>query len=441
MFFLSIPFLAASKYMAIECSSLNTYLKYLQKSEKGVLEKHPNCNAAAIKKAYSSETYKEKWISEIEAPYQSYFGHPSSIFRDCETCASSIPFYKIPSKDKRKAKKYVLVLSIDGGGVKGLIPARILQYIEKKTGKKISEIFDVFVGTSTGGLIALFLNTPTEEGGAAYDGSDLVKMYRELPLIIFSNPNPLRKLRSIKGIITSKYSAKPYEQLLKKYFKNIGMAQSLNPVLVTSVDIETQTPFEFRTFSAVRGDQENFFMWEAARATSAAPVYFKPYKLRTEEGTFTLVDGGVGINNPSLLGISLAKRLYPKAKILFVSLSTQVSEVKNKFKTSGPLGGGALSLTRGGTNITAILHNLLQVPARNAEQLAERLLTTEGSTYIRIATEENEARPISLDDSSQASLDKLEKISDRMIKRNPQLKKLIKILLIYIQQKELEKVS
>jgi patatin-like phospholipase/acyl hydrolase len=418
---------AVSKYATFECSNLDRYLKYLQKSKKGTLEKHPKCNAAAIKKAYKDKKNREKWIETIEGPYQEYFGHPSSIFRDCEECLSKAPFYRIPSKEERNSKKYVFVLSVDGGGVKGLIPAKILQYIEQQTGKKISDMFDIFVGTSTGGLIALFLNKPTETGKAAYTASELVQMYRELSSSIFSHPNYLRKLRGTKGVLTSKYSAKPYEQLLKRYFGNVSMGQSINPVLVTSIDIENQKSFVFSTIDAVKKRRKNFFMWEAGRATSAAPTYFKPYKLKTKKGALTLVDGGVGINNPSLLGIKLAKQLYPKAKIIFVSLSTQVFRSKTKFKSSGPFGGGAVSLTRKGTNIGALVENLLNIPAQNTEYLSKRLLEAEGSTYIRIEAKER-IKDIEMDDSSVKALSELEKISNEIIKKDQKLKKMITLL-------------
>lgn len=375
-------------------------------------------------------------------PYQAYFGYPSGLFRDCDGCISAAPFYKVLRQEKRESKKYVLVLSVDGGGVKGLIPARILQYIEEKTGKKISEIFDIFVGTSTGGLISLFLNTPTDSGDAAYDASDLVQMYKDLSVRIFSHSNYLRKIRGVKGVLTSKYSAKPYEQLLKLYFKNNTVRQSINPVLITSVDIENQRPFIFNTVEVARGRQENTFLWEAARATSAAPTYFKPYKLRMEDKVLTLVDGGVGINNPSLLGISLAKELYPNAKILLVSLSPKVSDSKTRFKGTGPLGGGSLSLTRQGANLGALVDNLLDVPSQNAEEISKQILEAEGSVYVRIKGEP-QIKKVGLDDGSKKTLALLDSIADEIISNNTELKRLLAILPSYVnlkmKQKEIKK--
>ncbi|MFN7662739.1 MAG: patatin-like phospholipase family protein [Alphaproteobacteria bacterium] len=430
---------AHAKYTAFECSNLDKYLRYLKNSNKGVLEKHPKCNAAAIKKAYKNEANKKKWIEEIEGPYRAYFDHPSGVFRDCLGCISKAPFSKWPSQAERAKRDYVLVLSVDGGGVKGLIAAKILEHLEQKTGKRISDIFDIYVGTSTGGLISLFLNTPTETGEPAYNATDLVAMYRNLAGTIFSHSNYFRKMRGMGGVLTSRYSAKPYEQILKRYFKNVTLKQLLNPVAVTSVDIENQKPFIFNSIKAVKGKQENFFVWEAARATSAAPTFFKPFKIRLRDGeVLTLADGGVGINNPSMLGILMARELYPNAQILLVSFSTRVSQSKTDFRTRGPLGGGSLSLNKKGANLETLVGNLMDVPAENAENTTRELLGREGSVYIRIQAEP-QIKDIRMDDGSKKALDALEAIAQDMIENDRELKHLRTILPSYIQLKEKEK--
>ena len=85
------------------------------------------------------------------------------------------------------SNKKFRILSIDGGGVRGIIPARILQAIEEKTGKPVSELFDLVIGNSTGGLIALGLLTPNEEGNPKYKAADLVKFYKDKTPIIFES--------------------------------------------------------------------------------------------------------------------------------------------------------------------------------------------------------------------------------------------------------------
>jgi len=450
--------IAMARYTAFECKNLNTYVGYLKKSKKDILLSHPKCNAAALRTALKNEHTKKKWINEIEQPYQEYFGHPSGIFRDCENCISKAPFYRLPSKEERQSEGYVLVLSVDGGGVRGLIPAKILEHIEKQTGVKVSDIFDVFAGTSTGGLIALYLNMPTEEGNAKYNATELVEMYQKMSSKIFSHSSYVRKIRGTGGFFTSRYSAKPFEQLLKKYFRNVTMGQTVNPVLVTSANIKYRKSLEFSTLNL---RQRKVFLWEAARATSAAPTYFKPYsnlntqyfypdrsrerEVDPETGELKpllpervkLIDGGVGVNSPSQSAIDLARTIYPNKKILLVSLGNGIYRGKTKFKGSGVFGGGAFTLTDQGPNLAGLSEGMLDIPSDYQEEKAKRDLFHHGGTYIRIepTPEKDPKYDIPLDDGSPKAMEKLSRISEKMIKDNKELKRLLVLLPSYLQLK------
>jgi len=69
------------------------------------------------------------------------------------------------------------ILSIDGGGIRGIIPAIVLAEIERRTGSKIAGLFDLIAGTSTGGILALGLTRPGNDGTPRYSASDLVTLY------------------------------------------------------------------------------------------------------------------------------------------------------------------------------------------------------------------------------------------------------------------------
>ena len=86
--------------------------------------------------------------------------------------------FTLNSPDSSRHKQF-RILSVDGGGVRGVIPARILQAIEEQTAKSISELFDLVIGTSTGGLVVLALVTPNKDGTPTYKAADLVKFYRK----------------------------------------------------------------------------------------------------------------------------------------------------------------------------------------------------------------------------------------------------------------------
>lgn len=398
------------------CANLKKYQKLLREKKAGYLEKHPNCNAAAIKAAFKNKENKDFWINEIEGLYRAHFGYPSSLFDDCLNCVSSAPIHTIEYyKEKLKDKEYIFVLSLDGGGIRGIFPAKILQYIKEKTGQDITKSFDIFLGTSTGGLIALFLNAPNEEGKQRYTIDELVKLYRGLPKKIFSHSNIIRKIRGANGILTAQYSAKPYESYLKKHFGNTMLNQTICPVVVTSFDLiqGNADPFHFSTLDAADNPQDNYFLWQAARATSAAPTYFKPLYLKDKrtDDTLQLVDGGVGVNNPVSLAIGTVKRFFPDKKIVIVSLGTGFHISKKRFKGRGALGGGALSGF--GKNISFLIETLINAPNSHIARLVERELKNVDGYYFII----NPRLPkeIALDSVATEDMQMLEKVADAFI--------------------------
>ena len=77
-----------------------------------------------------------------------------------------------------------LILSISGGGIRGIIPAIILSHIEKHVGKPISKCFDLIAGTSTGGIIATLLSVP-ENNKPKYSASQVVELYKQFGTQVF----------------------------------------------------------------------------------------------------------------------------------------------------------------------------------------------------------------------------------------------------------------
>lgn len=193
------------------------------------------------------------------------------------------------------------ILSIDGGGIRGYIPALVLAEIEKRTGKRIAEMFDMIAGTSTGGILALGLTIPDENGNPKYTAEDLSNLYLENGKTIFSR-SIWQKIRSASGIADEKYGQDGIESVLKKYFGDFNLSDTLVDVLITSYDLEKRKPLFFKSTKAKQDNNRNFKVWEAARATSAAPTYFEPLELFTKNRAkhFGLVDGGVFANNPAM---------------------------------------------------------------------------------------------------------------------------------------------
>ncbi|MBK8983022.1 MAG: patatin-like phospholipase family protein [Ignavibacteria bacterium] len=88
------------------------------------------------------------------------------------------------------------ILTIDGGGIRGVLPARILHEIEKRTKKPIAELFDLIAGTSTGGILALCLTKPDSKGNPRYKALDILKLYEEEGKKIFKK-SPWKSTMSV----------------------------------------------------------------------------------------------------------------------------------------------------------------------------------------------------------------------------------------------------
>ncbi|MEM8530115.1 MAG: CBASS cGAMP-activated phospholipase [Chloroflexota bacterium] len=220
--------------------------------------------------------------------------------------------------------RVVKILSIDGGGIRGLIPALILAEIEQRTQRPIADLFDLIVGTSTGGVIALGLTKPDATGKPVYSASDLATLYRTKGDQIFSR-SPLRRFTSFGNIIDEKYDSKGIEHFLQDYFGSTQLKDVLTNVLITSYEIERRFPFFFKSERAQRDEHYDFPMWQVARATTAAPTYFEPLQIEIEghQDYYALIDGGVFANNPAMCGYVEAQRMYPDANdMLVVSLGT-----------------------------------------------------------------------------------------------------------------------
>lgn len=208
------------------------------------------------------------------------------------------------------------ILSLDGGGIKGIIPCTILDYIEKKTDTPISELFHVIAGTSTGGIIALGLTMPAVPGpGNAFSAEKMLQLYVEHGKDIFSaRPKDWKsRIDGIveEGIMDNAYDVTPFEKILIGKFGTSQLKDSLSNVLVTTYSPKYQKPFYFISRLAKKDAHENFLLWKIARSTSAAPTFFKPSKVNYQgDDNVAFVDGGVFANNPSILAYAEAKEIW-----------------------------------------------------------------------------------------------------------------------------------
>ena len=241
----------------------------------------------------------------------------------------------------------VKVLSIDGGGIRGVIPSVALQHIEEEAGKGIAEAFDLIVGTSTGGILAAGLSAPKSGKTPRYSAKDMLELYTERGREIFER-SFWRGVTSIGGATEEQYDHRPLEKLLKQYLGEATLTDCLVPIVVTSYDIERREPYFFKTTRAQKRKDRNHYLRDAARATSAAPTFFEPHVVRSLAKNSTrrvLVDGGVFVNNPAMCAYVEACTLGANAEdIVVVSLGTGIATRKIQYEDAK--GWGALGWVR-----------------------------------------------------------------------------------------------
>ncbi|MFL5819383.1 MAG: patatin-like phospholipase family protein [Solirubrobacteraceae bacterium] len=200
------------------------------------------------------------------------------------------------------------ILSIDGGGIRGIIPTAVLAEVERRTGRATATLFDLIAGTSTGGVIALALTAPGPGGRPRLSAAELLDLYVEEGPRIFSR-SLLRTVLTLDGLLDERYSDAGLEAALRRYLGEARLADALTPVLVTAYALEERRPFLFKSRRAQVRPARDYPMRVVARATSAAPTYFEPETVRSDRGgAVGLVDGGVCVVNPAMSAYAEARR-------------------------------------------------------------------------------------------------------------------------------------
>lgn len=211
--------------------------------------------------------------------------------------------------------KKARILSLDGGGIRGILSGTLLAYLEeqiqKKTGNQsahIGEYFDLVAGTSSGGVLGLICITANENGKFMYSAREALNIYLENGDKIF-DASLRKKIESLGGLLDEKYEAKELEWALLKYFGDKKLSSVLRPCLLTAYNIEKREAHFFTSIEA--GDRkDDFFLKDVGRATTAAPTYFEPVLINSLSGkSLGLIDGGVFANNPALCAYAEARNI------------------------------------------------------------------------------------------------------------------------------------
>ena len=276
-----------------------------------------------------------------------------SVQQDDLSSASELPN---PSFDRFQ------ILALDGGGAKALFTAHVLARLEQDLGVSINESFDLFAGTSAGGIVALAL-------GAGLTPSEIVKHYEELVKAVF--PAARRRLwRRPQQFTAPIYDADALRVALTKVLGDRLLGDSAKRLVVPAWDVQRGSVHVFKTphHSQLTRDWR-IPMVDIAMATSAAPLYFPAARVDGHR----LIDGGVWANNPSVVAIAEAVSMLdvPLASIRVLNVGT-IDQLTNHSKR----------LDRGGLLNWAkpIAPLVLNAGSRGGQGIAEHLIGKDSYT-------------------------------------------------------------
>ncbi|KAK1313343.1 hypothetical protein QJS10_CPA06g02281 [Acorus calamus] len=268
--------------------------------------------------------------------------------------------------------KLVTILSIDGGGIRGIIPATILAFLEAKLQEldgeevRIAYYFDVIAGTSTGGLVAAMLAAPDENNRPLFAAKDVKAFYlKECPKIFPQFGGPFAPVIStIKAIFGPKYDGKYLRKLIRTILGDTRLHQTLTNVVIPTFNIKLLQPTIFSSYEIGIDTSKDALLSDICIGTSAAPTYLPAHHFQTtnaggKERDFDLIDGGVAANNPALVAIGQVMKQVFKGnedffsmkpmdygRFLVISLGTGMSMKQDKYNAKAANKWGVLGWLR-----------------------------------------------------------------------------------------------
>ncbi|KAK4722804.1 hypothetical protein R3W88_013037 [Solanum pinnatisectum] len=339
----------------------------------------------------------------------------------------------------------ITVLSIDGGGIRGIIPATILSFLESQlqeldgSDARLADYFDVIAGTSTGGLVTAMLTAPDENNRPLYAAKDITPFYLEHCPKIFPQKKcglfaPIGNI--VQTLIGPKYDGKYLHEVVKEKLKDTRISNTITNVVIPTFDIKKLQPTIFSTYETKRAACYDAKLSDICISTSAAPTYLPAHYFKVEDGKDNvrehhLIDGGVTANNPGLIAISeVSKEIFKNnpdffpikpmdyGRFLVISLGTGAAKCEQKYNSSMAEKWGIVEwLLHKGSN------PLIEVFTQSSADMVDyhnsvvfQALHSEDS-YLRIQEDELSGTEASVDVATKENLERLVEIGENLLKK------------------------
>ncbi|PON49739.1 Patatin-related protein [Parasponia andersonii] len=344
----------------------------------------------------------------------------------------------------------ITVLSIDGGGIRGIIPGTMLAFLESELQKldgedaRIADYFDVIAGTSTGGLVTAMLAAPDENNRPIFAAKDINDFYLQHCPKIFPQDNRYYiysfslggTTEIIKALRGPKYDGKYLHKLLKEKLGDLRLHQTLTNVIIPTFDIKRLQPTIFSTYEVRRNPSLDAFLSDICIGTSAAPTYLPAHYFETKTSNgqvreFHLIDGGVAANNPALVAINeVAKEIHQGnpdffpikpidfGRFLVISLGTGSAKSEETYSADEAAKWGVLGWLNSHHSTP-----LVDIFTQASSDLVDFFLSTvfqalhSDKNYLRIQDDTLSDKESSVDIATEENLTKLVKIGEDLLKK------------------------
>jgi len=320
------------------------------------------------------------------------------------------------------------ILSIDGGGIRGIIPGMFLvaleQHLQQKSGNPeahLSDYFDFFSGTSTGGILTALLLCPSKDNPKKpkFTAQEAVDIYIKHGTAIFSTSS-WRRFLSRFGLLSELYNASTFENVLYDYFQDTKLSELIKPCIVTAYNIELRKNHLFRQQKSItHGESRDFFLRDVCRATAAAPTYFSVAEIFSLSNTrYTLVDGGLFAHNPAIIALLEVLKTFKTFQINDVHIlslgtgATKKSYEYEDFKKMRGISIGPVLVDIMTSSVSESNDYFLKQLFRSVQQ---------SGNYKRVEPGNLSSIDSSLDAASHTNIQRLISLADKMISDNETL--------------------
>ncbi|KAM1223097.1 hypothetical protein ACFX15_010216 [Malus domestica] len=390
------------------------------------------------------------------------------VIEDCVAIEDHNKNQRLSAEPEGDGRKFTTILSIDGGGVRGIIPATMLAFLESKLQKldgkdaRIADYFDYIAGTSTGGLVTAMITTPNEKKQPLFEAHELKKFYfDESPYIFPQEPTKTariipewletwagwvgQKVEKVAEILSwveketlhPKYEGYDLRDRIRKIVGKTRLHETITNVIIPSYDIKFLQPVVFSTSEAKRDELEDVLLADVCIGTTAAPYYLPSHHFTHTPSKglpreFNLIDGGVAANNPTLLAIiESAKEMSPNknvahclknidsSKLLVLSLGTGSSKRDEKLEVDENEPWGIFQWFVGPKDTTPLLDVLTTATEDMVDIYMSAFFNVSGynDNYLRIQDDSLKYTEAVLDDSRKENLEHLEKIGNQLLEK------------------------